>query len=114
MATSTMARSAGWASGAARASSPRPARCRPLSRAFPPRRTSPCAAIRRCGPDLTRERLVQELEGLRDFKGISGNISYYPFDPNDPGCRQGQKEVFLVQCLAGGKAKQLTDWATIE
>jgi ABC-type branched-subunit amino acid transport system substrate-binding protein len=71
-------------------------------------------AIRRCGPDLTRERLVQELEGLRDFKGISGNISYYPFDPNDPGCRQGQKEVFLVQCLAGGKAKQLTDWATIE
>jgi len=71
-------------------------------------------AIRRCGEDLTRARLVQELEGLQDFKGISGKISFKPFDPNDPYCRQGQNETFLVQCMAGGKAKQLTDWATVD
>jgi hypothetical protein len=29
-------------------------------------------------------------------------------------CRQGQKQTFLVECLADGKAKRLTDWATIE
>ncbi len=71
-------------------------------------------AIKRCGKDLTRERLVKELEGLKDFQGISGKISYKPFDPNDPSCRQGQNQTFLVKCLAGGKAERLTDWMTIE
>ena len=71
-------------------------------------------AIRRCGPDLTRERFVQEMEGLQDFKGISGKISYKPFVAGDMSCRQGQKQTFLVECLADGKAKRLTDWATIE
>ena len=71
-------------------------------------------AIRRCGRDLTRERFVQEMEGLQDFKGISGKISYKPFVAGDMSCRQGQKQTFLVECLADGKAKRLTDWATIE
>ena len=71
-------------------------------------------AIRRCGPNLTRERLVQELEGLKNFKGISGDITYKPFAPNDPSCRQGQNQTFLVQCQADGSAKQLTGWASIE
>lgn len=71
-------------------------------------------AIRRCGRDLTRERFVQEMEGLQDFKGISGKISYKPFVAGDMSCRQGQTQTFLVECLADGKAKQLTDWATIE
>jgi branched-chain amino acid transport system substrate-binding protein len=71
-------------------------------------------AIRRCGRDLTREKLVQTLEQMKDFKGISGGISFKPFDANDPSCRQGQNQVFLVECLAGGKAKQLTDWITVE
>lgn len=71
-------------------------------------------AIRRCGPDLTRERFVQEMEGLQDFQGISGKISYKPFVAGDMSCRQGQKQTFLVECLADGKAKRLTDWATIE
>jgi ABC-type branched-subunit amino acid transport system substrate-binding protein len=71
-------------------------------------------AIHRCGPDLTRERLVEELESLKDFQGISGKISYKPFDPNDPSCRQGQDQVFLIQCLKEGKAKQLTDWASVD
>lgn len=71
-------------------------------------------AIKRCGRDLTRERLVKELEGLKDFQGISGKISYKPFDPNDPSCRQGQNQTFLVKCLAGGKAEKLTEWMTVE
>lgn len=71
-------------------------------------------ALKRCGPDLTRERLVTELEGLKGFKGIGGSITYKPFDPNDPSCRQGVKEVFLIQCLEDGKSKKLTDWMNIE
>jgi len=71
-------------------------------------------AIKRCGRDLTRERLVKELEGLKDFQGISGKISYKPFDPNDPSCRQGQNQTFLVKCLADGKAEKLTEWMTVE
>ena len=71
-------------------------------------------ALQRCGRDLTREKLVQTLEQMKDFKGISGSITYKPFDPNDPLCRQGQSQVFLVECLAGGAAKRITDWMTIE
>jgi len=72
-------------------------------------------ALKRCGRDLTRERLVHELEGLTDFQGISGKISYKALDPKDPyGSRQGVKAVFLVQCLEGGKGKKLTDWMRID
>jgi branched-chain amino acid transport system substrate-binding protein len=71
-------------------------------------------ALKRCGRDLTRERLVEELEKLQNFKGTMGNISYKPFDPKDPMCRLGQKEVFLQQCMEGGKSKILTDWVKTE
>jgi branched-chain amino acid transport system substrate-binding protein len=67
-------------------------------------------AIKRCGPELTREKLVTELEGFKDFRGIGPRISFKPFDPDDPMCRQGANETLLVQCLADGKAKKLTDW----
>jgi branched-chain amino acid transport system substrate-binding protein len=71
-------------------------------------------AIKRCGPELTREKLVKELEGLKDFKGIGGKIGYKPLDPADPyGSRQGMKEVILVQCEEGGAFKKLTDWTEI-
>lgn len=70
-------------------------------------------ALRRVGPDLTRERLVQELEKMNDFKGISGRVSYKPFDADDPYSRQGINEVFLVECLEGGGFKRLTDWMEI-
>jgi ABC-type branched-subunit amino acid transport system substrate-binding protein len=70
-------------------------------------------ALNRCGRDLTRERFVQEMEGLKNFQGISGKISYKPFDPNDPSCRQGQNQTFLVECLEGAKYKKLTNWMTI-
>lgn len=71
-------------------------------------------AIKRCGKDLTRERLVKELEGLKDFKGIGGKVSYKPFDPSDPYSRQGMKEVFLVKCLEDGKYEKLTDWMEVK
>lgn len=71
-------------------------------------------ALKRCGPDPTREKLVAELEGLRNFKGIGPRVSYKPFDPNDPMSRQGTRETFLVQCLEDGSAKKLTGWITAD
>jgi ABC-type branched-subunit amino acid transport system substrate-binding protein len=70
-------------------------------------------ALKRSGRDLTRERFVKEMEGLRNFQGVSGKISYKPFDPNDPSSRQGQNQTYLIQCLEGAKYKKLTDWMTI-
>lgn len=66
--------------------------------------------LKRAGRDLTRERFVQAMEGIKGFKGIFGRIDYDKFEPNDMFSRQGQREVFLTQCLDGGKAKQLTEW----
>ena len=66
--------------------------------------------LKRCGRDLTRERFVKEMEGIKDFKGIFGRIDYAPYEPSDVYSRQGQKEVFLSQCMEGAKSKQLTDW----
>ncbi len=71
-------------------------------------------AMKRAGRDLTRERLVAELEKLTNFKGINGLISYKPFDPKDPTCRLGQSEVYVGKCLEGGKMEVLTDWIKTE
>ncbi len=70
-------------------------------------------AIKRCGKDLTREKLVSVLESFKNFQGISGQISYEPFDPQKVSSRMGQNQAFLVQCLDGGKAKKLSDWITV-
>jgi branched-chain amino acid transport system substrate-binding protein len=70
-------------------------------------------ALNRCGRDLTRERFVKEMEGIKNFQGVSGKISYKPFDPNDPSCRQGQNQTYLIQCLEGANYKKLTNWMTI-
>ena len=71
-------------------------------------------ALKRCGRDLTRERLVKELEALRNFKGIGPVVNYSFFDANDPMSRQGTNQTFLVECLEGAKYKKLTDWITIK
>ncbi|MFZ5571208.1 MAG: ABC transporter substrate-binding protein [Thermodesulfobacteriota bacterium] len=71
-------------------------------------------ALKRCGRELTREKLVKELEGLKDFRGIGGSITYKPFDAKDPSCREGMQEVFLIECLEGGEIKKLSDWMRIE
>jgi ABC-type branched-subunit amino acid transport system substrate-binding protein len=72
-------------------------------------------ALKRVGPDLTREKLIYELENLKGFRGIGGEISYGIFDPQRPyQTRQGMKEIFIVECLEGGKGKKLTDWMKID
>jgi branched-chain amino acid transport system substrate-binding protein len=70
--------------------------------------------LKRAGRDLTRDKLVEAMEGINDFQGIFGKISYKPFDINDPTSRQGQHSVFLIQCLKDGKTKILTDWLTAQ
>jgi branched-chain amino acid transport system substrate-binding protein len=71
-------------------------------------------AMKQCGRNLTRERLVKKLEGLKNFKGIGPVVSYKRFDPKDPMCRQGSKATFLVKCMKGGKSNRLTDWISME
>jgi len=71
-------------------------------------------ALKRAGRDLTRERLVREMEKIRNFQGIMGHVSYYPFDAKDPMCRVGQSEVFLAEATADAKYKVLTDWVRTE
>ncbi len=70
--------------------------------------------LKRCGRDLTREKLVAEMEKIKDFHGIMGAVSYKPLDLNDPMSRVGQSEVFLCQATADGKYKVLTDWIQTE
>ncbi|MBU3915729.1 ABC transporter substrate-binding protein [bacterium] len=67
-------------------------------------------ALKRTGRNLTRERLVHELEQMKNFQGIMGKISFKPFDPNDIYSRQGQTEVFLAKCGDDGKVIILSDW----
>ena len=67
-------------------------------------------ALKQCGRDLTREKLVAKMEKMTNFQGIMGRISYMPFDPNDPMCRIGQQEVFVAQATKDAKAKVLTNW----
>ena len=55
------------------------------------------------------------MEGIKNFQGIGGKISYGPLDLAEPyACRQGQKEIYLVKCLDGGKAEKLTDWMELK
>lgn len=71
--------------------------------------------LKRAGRDLTREKLVYELENLKGFKGIGGEVSYDIFNPNNGyASRGGMKEIYIVQCMEGGKAKKLSDWMKIQ
>jgi ABC-type branched-subunit amino acid transport system substrate-binding protein len=71
-------------------------------------------ALKQCGRNLTRERFVEKMEEIKNFQGTSGVINFSRFDPNNPMCRLGTNQVFLVKCLEGGKAERLTDWMTIK
>ena len=71
--------------------------------------------LKRAGRNLTREGLVTALESLKGFKGIGGEISYDIFNPrNGYASRGGMKEVYIIQCMEGGKAKKLSDWMRIQ
>ena len=71
-------------------------------------------ALRRCGRDLTREKLVAELEKIQNFNASMGTVSFKPFDPNDPLTRIGQQEVYLLRAEADGTSTVLTDWYQTE
>lgn len=66
------------------------------------------------GRDLTRENFITEMEKIKGFKGIGPEVNYKAYDKNDIYSRQGTSQTFLVQCLAKGKAKQLTDLISIK
>jgi ABC-type branched-subunit amino acid transport system substrate-binding protein len=70
--------------------------------------------LKRAGRNLTRESFVSAMESIKGFRGIGGEISYGIFDPNNGyESRGGMKEVFMIECLEGGKAKRLSDWTKI-
>jgi len=70
--------------------------------------------LKRAGRDLTRENFIAAMESIKGFKGIGPEVNFKPFDKNDMYSRQGGTQTFLVQCLADGKAKQLTEWIEIK
>ena len=70
--------------------------------------------LKAAGRDLTRENFITAMEGIKGFKGIGPEVNYKPFSKNDMYSRQGTSQTFLVQCLAGGKSKQLTEWMDIK
>ncbi|OGR15283.1 MAG: ABC transporter substrate-binding protein [Desulfobacula sp. GWF2_41_7] len=71
-------------------------------------------ALKNTGPDLTREKFVTEMEKIKGFRGIGPEVNFKPYNKNDMYSRQGASQTFLVQCLAGGKAKKLTEWMDIK
>ncbi len=66
--------------------------------------------LKRAGRDLTRENFVTEMENIKGFRGVGPEVNFKPYNKNDIYSRQGTSQTFLVQCLAEGKAKKLTDW----
>lgn len=70
--------------------------------------------LKRAGRDLTRVKFIKAMESLKNFQGVMGKISYMPYDPQNPLCRLGQQEVFVIQATDDGKTKILTDWIKTE
>lgn len=61
-------------------------------------------ALRRAGPQLTRERLIAALESLRNFnEGLLDNITFGAFQ------RQGQNSIYLLQARER-RLVPISDW----
>ena len=71
-------------------------------------------ALKNCGRDLTREKLVAQMEKIKNYQGIMGKVSFAPFKADDPGCRNGQTEIFLARATPDAKIQILTDWVKTE
>jgi len=67
-------------------------------------------ALNNVGRDLTRENFIIAMENINGFRGIGPEVNFKPYSKNDIYSRQGTSQTFLVRCLAGGKAQQLTEW----
>jgi len=63
--------------------------------------------VKRAGRNLNNDTLMKALEGLKDFRGIGGPISYSPTE------RQGAKHVFYGKVKPDGGIERITDWVKI-
>ncbi|HUL36438.1 MAG TPA: ABC transporter substrate-binding protein [Thermodesulfobacteriota bacterium] len=63
--------------------------------------------VRRAGKNLNNDTLMKSLEGLKDFRGIGGPVSYSPTE------RQGAKHVFYGKVKPDGSIEKITDWIRI-
>lgn len=71
--------------------------------------------IKRCGRELTREKLVREMEKIQNYnKSVLSTISYGPFDPDNPDCRSGLTRLYMTQCADNGETRVLTDWYDLD
>ncbi len=67
-------------------------------------------ALTLAGPDLTREALVEALEGFNDWNGQLGKgISYKAFDAGDNSCRLGKQSMYVLK-VKGGVWERHADW----
>lgn len=69
-------------------------------------------ALERAGRDLTREKLIDALESIKDYQTIGPPMSFGKFDVDNPSCRHANNIVYLQKCLENGKSQRLTDWVT--
>jgi ABC-type branched-subunit amino acid transport system substrate-binding protein len=63
--------------------------------------------VKRAGRNLNNDTLMKALEGVKDFRGIGGPISYSPTE------RQGAKHVFYGKVKPDGGIERITDWVKI-
>lgn len=64
--------------------------------------------IRRCGKDLTREKLIENLESLQDYAIDFQNVrNKYTYGKDN---RQGSRSVYLLRCVNGNEFEKLTDF----
>lgn len=62
-------------------------------------------ALNRAGAGLTREKLVQALESLKDWDGgLAHKVTF------GPGDRQGQNAFYVTEAQSDGTYKVITDW----
>ena len=63
--------------------------------------------VKRAGKNLNNDTLMKALEGIKDFRGIGGPLSYSPTE------RQGAKHVFYGKVKPDGSIERITDWVKI-
>jgi branched-chain amino acid transport system substrate-binding protein len=63
-------------------------------------------ALRRAGPELTREGLVDALESIERFQGSGPEVTF------GPDRRQGARSVRLMRCLSPSEAEMISGWVT--
>ncbi len=66
--------------------------------------------LNRAGKDLTREKLIEVLEGMNKWSGmLAHEITYKPYDPNDNTCRLGKQSMYVLR-VRKGVWTQMTNW----